>query len=208
MKCLPLLLLCAIDLIAADPVRLEPFLMLPEPRAMRTERSLVPDGARATVLTPAREISSIPGIEVYSKEEFAKLGLSPETFAERAQKTADRLLASLKPDLIKNSEGQVIYAVFRGERPVMASLLMAPSLASLFENLFGAEIWVALPDRHSLYVFPPKAEALEEFTADLAERFQEDAHAASAEIFALKKGAAPRVVGSFVGELNIPEKRK
>lgn len=164
---------------------------------MRTERSVVPEGAQATVLTPAREIAEVPGIEVYPKEDFAKLGLSPETFAERAKKTAEKLLTEIKPDLIKGTDGKVAYAVYRGERPVMASLLIAPSLPVIFEDLFGAEIWVALPDRHSLFVFPAKKEAVEEFIADLTLRYKEDPHAASPEIFALKKGAAPRVVAAF-----------
>lgn len=182
---------------AQEKPKLETLLMLPEPKEMRTERSVVPEGAQATVLTPAREIADVPGIEVYPKEDFAKLGLSPETFAERSKKTAEKLLTEIKPDVIKGADGKAAYAVYRGERPVMASLMIAPSLPVIFEDLFGAEIWVALPDRHSLFVFPAKKEVVEEFIADLAERYQENPHAASPEIFALKKGEAPRVVAAF-----------
>lgn len=192
-----ILLLFCVTAHAQDKPRLETLLMLPEPREMRSERSVVPEGAQATVLTPAREIADVPGIEVYPKEDFAKLGLSPETFAERAKKTAEKLLTEIKPDLVKGADGKVAYAVYRGERPVMASLLIAPSLPVIFEDYFGAEIWVALPDRHSLFVFPAKKEAVEEFIADLTLRYKEDPHAASPEIFALKKGAAPRVVAAF-----------
>ena len=89
------------------------------------------------------------------------------------------------------------YAVYRGERPIMACLVIAPALPQVFEEMFGKEIWVACPDRHSLFVFPAKPEAMEDFVADLAERFESDAHAASPEVFSLKKGEAPRVVASF-----------
>ena len=197
MKQLLVLLLIATTALPQEKPRLETLLMLPEPREMRTERSIVPEGAQSTVLSPAREIADVPGIEVYPKEDFAKLGLSPETFAERSKKTSERLLTEIKPDLIKGGDGKVAYAVYRGDRPVMASLLIAPSLPVIFEELFGAEIWVALPDRHSLFVFPAKPEALEEFIPDLALRYKEDPHAASPEVFALKKGAAPRVVAAF-----------
>ena len=197
MKSVFALLLLTTTALSQEKPRLETLLMLPEPREMRTERSIVPEGAQATVLTPAREIADVPGIEVYPKEDFAKLGLSPETFAERSKKTAERLLTEIKPDLIKGTNGKVTYAVYRGDRPVMASLLIAPSLPVIFEEMFGSEIWVALPDRHSLFVFPAKAEALEEFIADLAVRYKDDPHAASPEVFALKKGAAPRVVAAF-----------
>ncbi|MCA1964830.1 MAG: hypothetical protein LDL31_12875 [Prosthecobacter sp.] len=189
--------LAAASVWAVDDRVLESLLILPEPRALRTERSLVPTGAVATVFSPAREIAQAPGIEVYDQESFAKLGLSPESFLERAKRTADRLLVGLKPDLVKGADGRVAYAVYRGERPVMASLVVAPSLAELFEDLFGPEVWAALPDRHALYIFPARQESVAEFAADLAERFREDAHAASPELFLLKKGAEPRVVGAF-----------
>lgn len=197
MKKLLSFLLLTITASAQEGPRLETLLMLPEPRALRTERSIIPAGAQATVLSPAREITEVPGIEVYTKEDFAKLGLSPETFAERAKKTADRLLVEIRPDVIKGADGKVAYAVYRGDRPIMATLLIAPSLPVIFEELFGAEVWVAMPDRHSLFVFPARPEALEEFIADLAVRYRDDPHAASPEIFSLKKGQAPRVVAAF-----------
>lgn len=181
----------------AVPRKLELLLLLPEPRVLGTELSLTPEDARHTVFTPAREVAEVPGIQTYSKEDFQKLGISPETFAERARATADRLLTEIQPDLVKDAEGRVLYAVYRSERPVIASLVTAPMLAETFEKLFGPEIWVALPDRHSLFVFPPNPDALEDYTQDLNERWRADAHSASPEIFTLKKGGSPRVVGSF-----------
>ncbi len=199
-KCLSPALLFAVMVSAQQPTmpKLETMLMLPEPRVLRTDLSVTPVGAEKTVLSPAFEIPGIPGIEPYLPEAFKKFGLSPSTFAERSKKTADRLLATLKPDYIKGPDGKVRYAVYRGERPIMASLLIAPSLPALFHETFGEEIWVALPDRHSLFVFPAKPEVVEEFSADLALRFREDPHAASPEIFSLKVGQEPRVVASFV----------
>ncbi len=196
-----LFLLCVAILPAqeAAPRRLELLLLLPEPRVLGTELSIRPEGARHTVFSPAREIPATPGIQTYSKEEFQKLGVSVDTFAERARSAADRLLATIQPDLVKDGEGRVRYAVYRSDLPLMACLVAAPSLPITFEKLFGTEIWVALPDRHSLFVFPANPDALGEFSTDLAERYRADAHAASPEIFTLKKGEAPRVVGSFGG---------
>lgn len=191
------LALASLSASAEDP-RLERLLLLPEPKVMRNPLSFFPDGAELTVLTPAKELKEMPWIMPYKAEEFQQLGLSVETFAERAKKAADKRLASLKPDLIKNAEGQVQYAVYRSEQPLMASLLVAPSLPAVFEKLFGEEIWVALPDRHSLFVFPAKPEAVEEFTADLEDRYLSDPRAASPEIFSIKKGGKIKVVASFI----------
>ena len=194
-----LFLLCAALLPAQEavPRRLEWLLLLPEPRVLGTDLSIRPDGARHTVFSPAREVVGTPGIQTYTKEEFQKLGVSVDTFAERARAAADRLLAEIQPDLVKDDEGRVRYAVYRSELPLMACLVAAPSLPLTFEKLFGAEIWVAFPDRHSLFVFPANPDALEEYSTDLAERYRTDTHAASPEIFTLRKGEAPKVVGSF-----------
>jgi hypothetical protein len=79
----------------------------------------------------------------------------------------------------------------------MASLIVAPSLPSLFRELFGDEVWVAIPTRNALFVFPAQPEVLQEASTELAERYKNDAYAASAEIFALKPGEKPHVVGTF-----------
>src|SRR4051812_8256213 len=79
---------------AASPVALkaEPFLLLPEPREMRVGHSIVLGGAKHTVFTPVRRVAGKPGLVAYSKEEFSKLGISADTFAEKSREAADRIL--------------------------------------------------------------------------------------------------------------------
>lgn len=176
----------------------EAYLLLPEPRIMRSARSLQPAGSEKTVLSPAKEIADSPFISTYSTEEFQAIGISPETFAERARAAADRLLKELQPEWVRDDQGQVLYAVYRGERPIYASLIVAPSLPHLFEAAFGPEIWLAAPDRNALYVFPAKAAILGDFAGDLEQRYSTEAYAATAEIFSWKKGKdQPVVVGGF-----------
>lgn len=184
-----------------EPARkLETLLLLPEPRAMRTALSTAPEGSKLTVLTPARESASNSfKIETYTEDAFKALGLSLDTFIKRAATSADKRLAALKPELIRDDQGRVLYAVYRGESELFATLLLAPSLPKLFEPMFGKEIWAALPDRHALYLFSAKSPSLNEFTEDLAERFHSDPFAASPEIFSLQEGRQPRVIGAFTG---------
>ncbi|MFO1486009.1 MAG: hypothetical protein U1F71_21790 [Verrucomicrobiaceae bacterium] len=186
---------------AETPRKLETLLLMPEPKAMRTAFSVIPDGAKQTVLTPYRESpTSSNGVEPYGQESFAKLGLSAETFAQRAKIAADKRLLQLKPELVKGDDGKIAYAVYRGESPLFATLLVAPSLPAIFEELFGKEIWAAMPDRHALYIFPAKQELLHDFADDLADRYTSEAFAASCEVFSLKAGQEPKVVASFVSE--------
>ncbi|MFZ4765371.1 MAG: hypothetical protein ACOYMN_10495 [Roseimicrobium sp.] len=171
----------------ARPVaKLETYLLVPEPRTMGTACSLVLGGARKTVFSPATQTSEKKGLHIYTASQFAKLGISPETFAKRAKEAADRLLAAHPPELIKDPAGRVLYAVIRGEQPIFACLLVAPSLGKVFEPIFGKEVWVAAPDRHSLYVFPADAGVVDDFAGDLEERFESDAYAASEEVFVIR----------------------
>lgn len=187
---------------AADPAiaapKAEVYLMLPEPRVMGSSISRPYAGAQHTVFTPARQEAG-GKLRACTKEEFAKLGLSWESFLERAQAVADRRLAGLQPELKKDDSGKVLYAVYRSDEPVIACLLIAPSLGEIFKKIFGEEIWLVAPDRHSLFVFPARKEAVEEFAEDLRDRFEDNPFAVSDEIFAVKRGVAPRVVGSFAG---------
>lgn len=172
--------------------------MLPEPKAMRSELSQALAGAQKTVLSPARETADTAGVRAYTKSEFAILGISVDSFTQKARAAADQRLATLQPDLVKDASGKVIYAVYRGESPLMASLLIAPSLGRIFEKVLGKEIWAALPDRNSLYLFPADAGMVAEFTSDLQERYESNPFAASCELFAIQRdGGLPKVVGSF-----------
>lgn len=200
-----LLFLSVSALLAQQPVaperKLESLLLMPEPKAMRGPYSITLPNSQQTVFTLYREApAALNGVESYSAEAFTKLGLSVESFAARAKAAADKRLRQLKPELIKGEDGRIAYAVYRGDSSLYATLLVAPSLPQIFAELFGQEIWVAAPDRHALYVFPAKAELLQEFASDLAERYTTDAFAASCEIFSLKAGAEPRVVATFAGE--------
>jgi hypothetical protein len=122
--------------LAQQPVmpehKLESLLLMPEPKAMRTAHSITPPNSQQTVFTPYRESSSaLGGVESYTGESFTKLGLSIESFAERAKTAADKRLRLLKPELIKGADGKIAYAVYRGDSPLFATLLIAPSLPKI-----------------------------------------------------------------------------
>ncbi|MCE9520376.1 MAG: hypothetical protein K8R87_12590 [Verrucomicrobia bacterium] len=176
----------------------ESYLLLPEPRVMGSSISQPFADSKHTVFTPAHQRAD-GKLHVNTREEFAKLGLSWETFLERAQAAADRRLTELQPELKKDASGKVLYAVYRSDEPTMACLLIAPTLSTIFKTIFGDEIWLVSPDRHSLFVFPARHEAIEEFADDLRSRFEDNPYAASDEIFDLKNGAALRVIGNFSG---------
>lgn len=180
--------------------KLEPFLLLPMPKLVGTTHAKALGGSVTTVFSPAREIAQPPYIEVYTDEEFAKLGISVEAFEKKARQGAERLLTVYRPELIKDDAGRVRYGVYRGEREVFACLMMAPSLGKVFENVFGKEIIVAMPDRNALYIFPPSPAAVDDVAGDLESRYEASFKAASDEVFLIKGQTGEiRALGRFSG---------
>lgn len=162
---------------------------------MRSSISKPLGEARSTVFSPAHFTAR--SLSTYTAAEFGKLGVGWDTFLERAEAAADRLLATHTPELIKDAAGHVQYAVYRGDEPIMACLMLAPSLPQVFKKVFGEELWLVSPDRHSLYVFPPKAEAMADFVDDLRQRYDNAPYAASEEVFLRKNGTPLQAIGSL-----------
>jgi len=182
----------------ATAFKLEAFVLVPEPRTMRSAVSKPLGNARETVFTPMRENLGSTGLEVYTEAEFNKLGVGWDTFVEKARAAADRRLATLQPEYVKDADGRVRYAVYRGEQQWFAGLILAPSLRKIFEPVFGKEIWMAAPDRNALYVFPPNESVVDDFSGDLEERFNATPYSASEEVFVLKEeDDFPQAVGNF-----------
>jgi hypothetical protein len=181
--------------------KLEPFLLLPMPKIVGTSHSKAMGGSVTTVFGPAREIAQSPYIELYSDSEFAKLGISADDFEKKAREAAERLITAYPPELIKDESGRVRYGVYRGERQIFACLMMAPSLGKVFENVFGKEIIVAMPDRNALYVFPPNPAVVDEFAGDMESRYELGLAAASDEVFMIKAETGEiRALGSFTSQ--------
>ena len=192
------LLLAPLMLLAQTPAKkLEAYVLMPEPSALRNANSRAPSGAHKTVFSPASESREARGVKVYTPEEFSQLGVGLDTFTERAKAAAEARLATVQAEFIKDESGKTRYAVYRGESPLIASLIIAPSLGKIYTRLFGGDVWAVLPDRHSLYLFPAKPEMLAEFAEDLEQRYKNDPYAASCEVFLVKPGEAPKVVASF-----------
>lgn len=183
---------------AARERELEPFLLLPMPKLLGTSTARAVGGSVTTVFCPAREIAAPPYIEVYTDDDFAKLGISMDAFEKKARQAAERLLTVYRPELIKDDAGRVRYGVYRGEKPIFACLMMAPSLGKVFQNVFGKEVIVAMPDRNALYVFPPNPAVVDDFAGDLEFRYESALSAASDEVFIIKaENGEISALGSF-----------
>ena len=84
---------------------LEEFCLLIEPKDGPAVQQLL-KGAKMTALVPGRE-TRLGGVRYYTEAEFATLGLGWKDFTRKAEATAARVLATLKPEVTKDFAARV-----------------------------------------------------------------------------------------------------
>jgi len=177
---------------------LENFWILVEPTFLKPEVTITIPGAQDTVFVPAKEISDYPGIQAFSQDQFDKLRISKDSFYHRAAVAAGRVLDSIEPKIVKDENDKVKYAAIHLTRPIASGLVIAPNFQQKFKNLFGENILVIIPERHTLFVFPDNQDLYSAYLLPMAARFEDAVYACSRELFLWKKGAKkPVVIGRF-----------
>lgn len=166
-----------------------------EPTLMgAADRGFAPTNSKKTLLVPA-QIGNF-GPEIIPATEL--LASWPD-YLKRAQKTSETLLASLKPKITRDTNGIAQMAVYKSDHPLTASLLLAPGLLKKFEKTLGDKLLAAIPDRHSLYLFPRSIGNFRQYGKQLASTHQDATYPASIELFEISDSGL-KAVGSFLTE--------
>lgn len=142
-------------------------------------------GAKKTFLFPARvgrlgEITPLngsPGIRSTSWDPFLK----------GARERSGLLLATLDPELIRDSRGVIQMAVIHTEDPMTASCILASGFLPRFSALFGPELIIAIPARNKIYVFPKLANRITDTSQTIRDDYLISPMPVSTELFELSK---------------------
>jgi len=124
---------------------------------------------------------------------------SPEAwdrFIKEAQERASLQLATLSPEMIRDSKGVIQMAVIHTDTPLTASCILLPEFLDHFSAIFGPEILIAIPAQNKIYVFPKLANHLVEMTGTIRDDYLISPIPASTEIFELNRHGL-RAVGSL-----------
>jgi hypothetical protein len=151
-------------------------------------------GAKSTVLVPARRISA--GVDTFSNAEWAAEKLEwPEVMAG-AMEIADRLVEKLEVSWERDDHGVILYGEADSRDPFLGSVMFSKEFLNRFKEELGAEIYVVIPERGRLFLFPKFGGKLEGFAASLAEIYQGSALRVSLEVFLVNE-AGCQVVGTL-----------
>jgi hypothetical protein len=179
---------------AGGSVALEDFCLLIEPKEGPAVKKVL-KGAKMTALVPGKE-TSLGGVRYYTEAEFEGLGLGWTGFTRKAEATATRVLATLKPEVTKDSKGFVTSAVVRGKSHLTAGVVLSPKFYEMFRGTMGDDLVLLIPDRFTVYVFPRPMGAYKALGPKILEAYAEATYPVSYEVLLLNKDGLS-VLGSF-----------
>lgn len=181
--------------VTTNTPKTEVFCVLPESYDMRPEVFVLVPGARRVGYSLFRETSA--GLEPYKRDELRTQRLSWIECFLRGQEAATRHLKTLEPKIFRDEATKIIqYAHFFSENQLTASIFISPEFPKLFETTLGKELYVAIPDRFNVFVFPKFSDSIQQLSPKMAYLYKEALYPVSREVFQLSK-AGIRVIGKF-----------
>ena len=172
----------------------EPFCVLPESYGMHPQVFVLVPGARRVGFSLVRETSL--GLEPYTRSELRAQRLSWLECFLRGQETATRHLQTLEPTFHRDERKIIQYAHFQSENQLTASIFISPQFLKRFADTLGKELYIAVPDRYNVFVFPRLSNSIEKVSPKMAYLFKEALYPVSREVFELNRNGI-RVVRKF-----------
>lgn len=151
-------------------------------------------GAKKTVMVAVHEWDY--GVKLFTAKQWRETGYDNAEFRSNAEAVADAVMEKVKPELLRDSHGVVLYAVIKGEDPFLSSILLSSKFLPKFAKTLGESLLVVILDRQVIYVFPELGGRLDEFGAALAGQYQETKQPVSLEILKVNKKGI-QVIGNI-----------
>ena len=168
--------------------------LLPEPKFMGHAVSFPIEGAKSTVLAPARMGEF--GVEFSTVADWVGAGLKEDAVRNMSRTIATEWLKHVKPRLVRNRKKVVEYAVLQSDKLPVSVTVFAPEFWKQFEDVFGPKMAVVIPNRQTVFVFPGVAVDYSEFAPLIIEAWRSSAPKASLEVFELSETGL-KAVGRF-----------
>lgn len=171
--------------------------LLLEPRFMRHDHGKPVKDAQKTDLVPGRVTQW--GVETIPAAEFGKLGLTWEQFTRKATANASADFKRLASEFrtFKDEAGSTAFAVLETDDPTTASTIFAPEFLRHFEKSLGDRLYLAVPSRTTVFIFPRGTDAFRKLSEDIIARYFEATYPCSLELLELDKNGL-RAVGTFL----------
>lgn len=151
-------------------------------------------GARKTQLVAFYEWDF--GVRQFTAKKWKDQGLDWDRLFAAARTGADKILMKIKPELVRDSRGVILYAIITDKDPFLTSVLLSPKLIDQFRETLGDRIHLVLLDRNRIYLFPATGGQLADYGPALVEEFSSTPLPVSLEIF-LIDDTGYRVIGEL-----------
>ena len=169
--------------------------ILIEPAFMHPPVSFPIPGAQRTVLVPG--YLSDGDLHYFSKKDWDAAGLTWDLFRARAARNATE--KKISGQLIRDHNKVVQYAAFSSDDPLTATMVLAPGFLKKTQDIFGATIRVAIPNRFTVYVFPGLGADYKDYSPLIMRAYHASAYPVSLEVFEVSQ-AGIRAIGTFEDE--------
>jgi hypothetical protein len=134
-------------------------------------------------------------MRLLSQNQFAALGLDWAALNAKNAASAAAELAQIKPELIRDARGVLECAIVHSEGD-LTGLTLAPDFLKRFAPLFGSKLLVAIPDRHTLFIFPKLASRYPDYAERVLTVYRKSPQPVSREVYEAS-AAGLRAIGVY-----------
>jgi hypothetical protein len=169
------------------------FFLILDPYFYRAPITVPIEGTKQTLLAYYRAIDR-ETLAAAKPQELA--GKDRPASVQQTLDHARRLLAIVKPEVIRDSSGVITALRLESFDPTFSSILLLPDLGNRYADLLGPDCYFAVPNRQTILCFPRLATDIQSFAALVHSLYHNDPWPISTEIFEIADGHL-RVCGKF-----------
>lgn len=135
---------------------------------------------------------------ILAQEEFRALNVDWAAFRGKAGAAANLELAGLNPEWIRDRNAVIECAIFHSQRPSddITVAIGAPDFLARFTPLFGRKMLLAIPDRHTAFLFPKLASRYQAYAERVLTVYKKSECPVSREVFELSAEGL-RAIGAY-----------
>jgi hypothetical protein len=169
------------------------FCLILDPYFYRSPVRIPLQGTTQTVLAYYRILDA----ETLAPAKLQELNAAAQSAAARDNlDRARRLLATIRPEIIRDSNGVITALRLQSSDPTLSAILLLPELGNRYANLLGPDCYFAVPNRRTIFCLPRLATDVQSFAPLVHSLYHNDPWPISTEIFEIVDGKL-RVHGQF-----------
>lgn len=171
------------------------WILIPAPHFMGNSASFPVENSKKTVLCPA-QVSTDGAVIISSEAEIKASNIDLKTLGTSTPLLAEKWLSEITPEITRNAKKVITYGVLHSDTLPIAASVLSPEFMKRFENQFGPELTVAIPNRNTVFIFPELIDNHADYTPQIIRAWRSQWPKGSLELFKITKNGL-KAVGAF-----------